>query len=38
MILYLKQFANIYDVKNKTIPAVRNSKPIRRYKTGEKVE
>jgi hypothetical protein len=30
--------ACIYDVKNKTIPAIRNSKTIRRYKTGEKIE
>jgi hypothetical protein len=30
--------ACIYDVKNKTIPAIRNAKLIRRYKTGEKVE
>jgi|LauGreDrversion4_2_1035121.scaffolds.fasta_scaffold70623_6 hypothetical protein len=30
--------ACIYDVKNKTIPAIRNSTPTRRYKTGEKIE
>lgn len=30
--------AHIYDVKTKTIPAIRNATPKRRYKTGEKVE
>jgi hypothetical protein len=30
--------ACIYDVKNKTIPAIQNAKTIRRYKTGEKIE
>jgi hypothetical protein len=30
--------ACIYDVKNKTIPAIRNTTTARRYKTGEKIE
>jgi hypothetical protein len=30
--------ACIYDVKNKTIPAIRNTTTVRRYKTGEKIE